>query len=300
MNPTMELNRLLLVGLLLTCQVSFGQLIISGDTCSNTPLYDYRFENYQYGNHGYGFNILRNESIVYDEYVYYSYVEVYHMHFISDSIGFIYKSDDQIFRTERFGTVWSGWGSFPPEVNYTNHTFDGMYFIDENTGYYGTYYLFDNNLIIYKLKPGWNSFQELFRMEYDSTSHYYSISDNIDNPYYYCGDLNQLIFEWHILDDTIKVDLSLILDPTIGIGESPVAGITIGPNPTSGLIHISMVAKEHDIDIKIYDILGKEVSSHKYPDACDVDVEIPGKSGMYLIRVSIQADRWEVFKVLKS
>jgi hypothetical protein len=107
-----------------------GQLIISGDTCSNTPQYDYSFENYQNGVHIYGYYIYRNDSIVFQEEKYYDYVAVYHMQFINDATGFIYKSPDAIWRSDSYGESWSTWGSFAPQVNYNDHTFDDFYFLN--------------------------------------------------------------------------------------------------------------------------------------------------------------------------
>lgn len=292
---------LLIIGLLMAGSLN-AQLIISGDTCDNTPGHDYTYQNYTFGNHGYGINIFRDGVVVYNEEVIYSYVGIWGMHFPNDSVGFMIKVDNGIHKSTTSGTSWPYFCDFPGPVygGGVNSPNRDMYFISEETGYLGC--MQSDSIYLYKLTgdpyPGIP--KKLFVSKYDSLSGYYSISDTIFDTAYYCGTLDHLFFTWYIDDDTIEYELLFVLDPTIGTVEENSVGIVIGPNPTYGPLRINLPSENKNITVEIYDILGHRIQSERFARAGSLYLEMTGKPGIYFMKVYVGNQLKCVQKILKQ
>jgi hypothetical protein len=294
------MKKILLAGLvILLGNVGFAQLIISGDTCSNTPQYDYSFENYQIGTHIYGYYIYRNGSIVYQEEKYYDYVAVYHMQFINDATGFMYKSPDAIWRSDTYGESWENWGSFAPQVNYNDHTFDDFYFLSPEIGYYGIYYLYNDSIYLYRNEPGFLNYTLLSKIDYNAQSQFLTVYDTIPDPGYYCGNLEHLLFTWNIGDDTVQIDLRFSLTGTSGISEGALKNLNLYPNPTNGHIHIDAGCQLRDVKIRVFNIVGQVIAVYSFPETLKAELNIPGPPGLYFLEVTAEGLKTQLFKVLK-
>lgn len=158
------------------------QLVISGDTCDNTPINDFSYSNYSPSPHRYGYNIYRNDTIVYNEEVNYSgYVALGGLQFISDITGFKYRITDtsnDFYRSLDAGDSWSYFSDFRMYNYWDPNLFCSFYFISKDAGYLGLYS--SDSIFLFRLPYNDQfGYPELLRIPYDSLSHDYVLYDTL-------------------------------------------------------------------------------------------------------------------------
>jgi hypothetical protein len=265
--------------LIFLAQFSEGQIIISGDTCSNTPNHNYSYANYTLGPHSWGYSIFRNfgDEVFYKE-SNYSYIRVTDIHFINDSTGFISEIEGGVFKSETFGTSWNFF-SFQGDWNWTDDSYNAMYFLSKETGYFACYDSFDT-LSLYKLTQG--NAKELLRISYDSVSQNHTLTDSINIADYYCGDLNHLLFTYYIQDDSIKIDLQFFIISSTGFEDAYVPEIEVFPNPSSDLMIIKGASPSSEYSI--YNIDGTLLKTTLLNSSNTLSISDLA-SGMYLLEI---------------
>ncbi len=78
--------------------------------------------------------------------------------------------------------------------------------------------------------------------------------------------------------------LRLVLDPAAGITENEIAGVNMYPNPTDGLLQVT-VDQTKPVDITVMNALGKVVSTGRFVGRTTIDLA-PLASGIYTIRLT--------------
>ncbi|MFT4599890.1 MAG: hypothetical protein ACI857_000057 [Arenicella sp.] len=76
--------------------------------------------------------------------------------------------------------------------------------------------------------------------------------------------------------------------------------LTVYPNPTSGDVKISLGALCENITVQLKSINGQLIETYNYQSAENIDVEITGADGLYLIDIKTEAGETAVIKVLKK
>ena len=98
-------------------------------------------------------------------------------------------------------------------------------------------------------------------------------------------------------DNNFYVDNFQITTTTLGIGENTIEGITMYPNPTKDVLHLS--ALESINTISIYNLLGQEIIRVQ-PNTIKSQVDISNLStGMYVVKVQV-GDKIGTYRIIKQ
>ena len=84
----------------------------------------------------------------------------------------------------------------------------------------------------------------------------------------------------------------------VGIENINLSKIQVWPNPTTGLLTITLPNESPITDVTITNSFGLEVSRTRYSNTSKLEMEIKGGSGLYFVRV-VAGERSRVYKVLK-
>ena len=83
-----------------------------------------------------------------------------------------------------------------------------------------------------------------------------------------------------------------------GISSNPT--VKLFPNPTQGKITIATQENFQVATVKIYTILGQEISKMKFEDNETLQFEIKGAKGLYFVNVEIDGNNLQTYKVIKQ
>ncbi|MEQ8907851.1 MAG: LamG-like jellyroll fold domain-containing protein [Vicingaceae bacterium] len=75
------------------------------------------------------------------------------------------------------------------------------------------------------------------------------------------------------------------------------SNIEIFPNPNKGVFFIKTGAIEGNVEVKIIDLSGKEVFAKTYPSSGKIELDIPFKSGVYLVQI-INSKRQDIKRLI--
>ncbi len=75
--------------------------------------------------------------------------------------------------------------------------------------------------------------------------------------------------------------------------------IMLYPNPTNGLINIELGVEVANLDVRIIDAMGREVSSQTHNNVSAVQTQLPAQNGIYLIYMTVN-DQVIVKRVVKN
>jgi hypothetical protein len=277
------------------------QLVLSGDTCDNTPSNDFSYSNYIPSPHRYGYNIYRNDTIVYNEEVNYSdFLALGGLQFISDVTGFINKitgSSNGFYRSKDAGESWQFFSGFRITYLWDPKKFYNFYFISEDAGYMGLYT--NDSIFLFRL-PYSNKYgnPELLSIPHDSLSHDFILQDTLRSVYG-CGQLNHLLFTWYLTDDTIHADLQFIPDPSLAAESKGSIICRVYPNPAGENIRIHMNTRD-SYRITMRDIPGRVLSANTYPYSDEIVAEMPNKPGIYFLEINDSKGWRTIEKVIRE
>ncbi|MCF8229047.1 MAG: T9SS type A sorting domain-containing protein [Bacteroidales bacterium] len=276
---------------------SNGQFEITGDTCSGTSNYHYTYHNYSPSPHRYGFNIYRNQILVYNDEVNYAFLYLYHMHFINDSTGFIAVREAYggIAKTETYAETWEKFHGTLPYYSWDESSPDGLYFINEDIGYFATFY--NDSCRLHKILPP--TYKHLYSIKYDSVSEFINITDTISNTDYYCDELNNLFFNWYLDNDTIQFKLSFVTGSTL-LKENAGFGIHIFPNPTKGNVKLESSKRIDNAMMHVLDCFGQEIAYFKFDQFYNESIHIQGPPGIYFLKLVTLNNKPLVYKLIKQ
>jgi Secretion system C-terminal sorting domain/FG-GAP repeat len=84
------------------------------------------------------------------------------------------------------------------------------------------------------------------------------------------------------------------------ITQNNVGSIKIYPNPSANKFTLNLGRIHQEIELKITDVLGQIVSTKMVESASEVDLEITGNSGIYLVKISTSDGPLTTVKVIKE
>jgi hypothetical protein len=85
----------------------------------------------------------------------------------------------------------------------------------------------------------------------------------------------------------------------LGLAENDVNQVvTVYPNPTSGAFTIDLKNQYQQVDVEIYDVLGKCIHQEHYVDVREIHSIIDSNSGMYFIKIKHE-EKAQWFKLMK-
>ncbi len=100
----------------------------------------------------------------------------------------------------------------------------------------------------------------------------------------------------HIIDDMIQ-DFTLSLH---NINENKPKLFNVSPNPTTGDLTIELDKIYNDVNIKIIDITGRELSHYYYNDIENIQLKIQEEMGIYFIQINTNEGVFETYKIVKK
>ena len=71
------------------------------------------------------------------------------------------------------------------------------------------------------------------------------------------------------------------------------------PNPTEGLINVSLGAKYNTIKVEVRDVSGKILSVKGFSNVSSFDVSVEGETGQYILNISSDEER-ALVKIIKK
>ena len=86
---------------------------------------------------------------------------------------------------------------------------------------------------------------------------------------------------------------------SVSIEEVLYQDIVVYPNPTSGLINIEMGIEVANLEVRIFDATGREVSFETFNNVSAVQSQLPAQNGLYLIYMTVN-DQVIVKRVVKN
>lgn len=86
---------------------------------------------------------------------------------------------------------------------------------------------------------------------------------------------------------------------SVSIEELLYKEIMVYPNPTNGLINIELGVEVANLDVRIIDAMGREVSFEAHNNVSAVQTQLPAQNGIYLIYMTVN-DQVIVKRVVKN
>lgn len=87
----------------------------------------------------------------------------------------------------------------------------------------------------------------------------------------------------------------------LGVSENDLGGsLSVYPNPTSSSIKIELKRTMDNVTVTLLDILGKPVVLERYPSLKEANLSIPGKSGLYFMRITTAKGQAVTLKITKQ
>jgi Secretion system C-terminal sorting domain len=93
--------------------------------------------------------------------------------------------------------------------------------------------------------------------------------------------------------------VTVVNEPVVDINEIAPIGLQIYPNPTEGLLHISNVALGTSVEIRLFDVTGKLLSSQNYSSTQDIMYHLTEPNGVYLLEIVTSSYRSNRIKMVK-
>ncbi len=89
-----------------------------------------------------------------------------------------------------------------------------------------------------------------------------------------------------------------ILDNNVSVSENNFSDtLSVFPNPTSKIIHINLGNMHKNISIKVSNALGQIITSKKYLNIENIDLELNAKAGLYFIEIKSEKGEKAIFKI---
>jgi hypothetical protein len=95
---------------------------------------------------------------------------------------------------------------------------------------------------------------------------------------------------------TEEFEITILLDSTSF--EDTLTDISVYPNPTSGSLHVNLSRYYDEVSIILSDLSGRILNQKKYNNLDEINFNIEGPSGMYILIVEHKNQR-SVHKILK-
>jgi hypothetical protein len=95
-------------------------------------------------------------------------------------------------------------------------------------------------------------------------------------------------------------DTSACVNSVVGIDEFQIENIMIYPNPTSGNLKIDLGAVYNETWIKVYDALGQIVISESFGTTNEINLNIEGAPGMYILEISTEEGKSARMNLIKE
>lgn len=93
--------------------------------------------------------------------------------------------------------------------------------------------------------------------------------------------------------------VTVIDEPVTGIDEVELLQFVVYPNPSEGLIHIKINAKESQLELRLFDISGKLLVTESHFNTDEFDFQIEELPGFYLLEIETSLGKNKRVKVLK-
>jgi hypothetical protein len=93
--------------------------------------------------------------------------------------------------------------------------------------------------------------------------------------------------------------VTVIDEPIVDINEISSDEFQVYPNPSEGLIHIAIGASGSSVEIRLYDVTGKLLSSQNYFNTQDIFYELNEPNGIYFLEIVSPHFRSSRMKVVK-
>ena len=77
----------------------------------------------------------------------------------------------------------------------------------------------------------------------------------------------------------------VIIDKLTLVENDLSTGMTIYPNPSSGLFHVVVDSELTNIRVQVFDLPGKLISEYQFDEAKSFDVFVAGVSGQYVLKI---------------
>jgi Secretion system C-terminal sorting domain/FG-GAP repeat len=87
---------------------------------------------------------------------------------------------------------------------------------------------------------------------------------------------------------------------TAGIKHRVISTASVYPNPSSNSFILNLDQVHQEIELKILDVLGQIVTTKKVESASEIEFEIKGKQGLYIVEISTNDGLLTTVKVIKE
>jgi len=91
-----------------------------------------------------------------------------------------------------------------------------------------------------------------------------------------------------------------ITDIFLGTEENSLSNLSMYPNPSNGQFTIDLGREYTAVSVKIYNMLGQQISSSTYTSAKIIEQEINTSAGMYFVKVATKEGGSETLKLIKN
>ena len=94
--------------------------------------------------------------------------------------------------------------------------------------------------------------------------------------------------------------MSLVNLVFTGVEESTFEhSLALYPNPTSGKLIVDLAKEYSGVSVSVYDVTGKVIAKTMSANTNQLNLEIEGKPGFYIVEIHTQAGNSAKFKVVK-